>query len=283
MARVFEFGATLPNEVREQKKQALISIRVSFRDPQSNLADVDNPRARVLREGEVVLNLQLVSGTLAEGGSVILEHLGTGRYSISFLPSFMEFGLYRIEFTGDLTYQGRNLKILIGGVIEIGEITMLQYYITQLRIRLMDDLVSWYRLDEPVFQWPTDTLMTCLANALDHIVIRGPQYRPLSFDTVPEDLITTGGLIYALESRARMEIANAMSYTDGHSLSIDRGPRYQALASQLRQSWDQAIEGWKKATPPQPIGLKSQRLPFRIFRVIGLIPGYQSYFEGVMS
>lgn len=277
------FLAGQSNDLRDNTKNSLVSLRLRFKNPAGNPVNIKSATGRLLHENKVVENFELVTGTVGQGGVFPLAHIQTGLYAVSFLTVGLKYGIYKLEAWGNIEWESKPLILRVEGTIEIGEISMIQYYVTSLRVRLMDDMVSWYRLDEPIHQWPTDTLATCLMNALSHINIRGPRQTNVGFESVPEDLIITGGLIYALESRARIEIANTMNYTDGHSLNVDRSPKYTQLAQQLRGDWDVSIEGWKKSTPPTPIVLKSQRLPFRIFRVIGMLPNYQSYFESIYS
>lgn len=277
------FTGGLSNNVRQNVKDGLVSIRVAFRNPDGNYVDPSVPTGRFLYEGKVVKNVQVLLSTPGSDGTFVLSQVSTGIYDVSFLTVGMKPGLYILESWGQIMWVGKPIQLRSSGTIEIGEISMLQYYINRLRVKLMDDMVSWYRLDEPIHQWSASNLMACLTEALSHINNRGPRITYEAFETVPEDLIVTGGMIYALESRARIELANAMNYTDGHSLNIDRSPKYLQMAQQLRAGWDISIESWKRATPPTPIGLKSMRLPFRIFRVIGMLPNYQSYFEGLSA
>lgn len=277
------FLGGVSNNVRENRKDGLIPLRVGFKDPDGRYVDPVNPTGRFLHEGKVVHGIQLLASTVGTDGTFPLSPVSTGIYSVSFLTVGMTPGLYILEAWGNIDWGGKPIELRADGTINVGEISMLQYYITRLRVRLMDDMLAWYRLDQPVQQWSADNLAACLMEALSHINVRGPRITYEVFETVPEDLIVTGGMIYALESRARMEIANTMNYTDGHSLNIDRSPKYLQMAQQLRAGWDQSIESWKRATPPTPIGVKSQQLPFRIFRIIGLLPNYQSYFEGVYA
>lgn len=262
-------------------KESLVSIRVGFRAPNGSLVNVTNPVGRITHEERLVPALDMVIGSVVEGGYFSLAQISTGVYGLAFIPRGMTYGLYKLECSGQYSYLGKNHVLFCEGSILVGEISMVQFYVNQLRIRLMDDMLAWYRLDEPIHQWPLDTLYTCLSNSLSHINSKGPRITTMGYESVPEDLLITGGIIYALETRARLEIANSMNYTDGHSINIDRGPKYQSLAQQMRASWEEMIISWKKATPPTPIALKSQRLPFRIFRMVGMLPNYQSYFEGV--
>ena len=279
----FMWTGGVSNNRRDNSANTVIPVRVGFRDLDGNYVNPVNPTGRYLRDGKVVQGIQLLASTMAPDGTFPLSPVSTGIYSAAFMTTGMTPGLYVLETWGDIVWNTKTLTVRVGGTIELGEVSMLQYYITRLRIRLMDERPNLYRLDEPVPQWPAETLAACLMESLSHINNRGPRITYEAFETVGEDLIVTGGMIYALESRARLESANAMQYTDGHSLNIDRGPRYLAMAQQLRNGWDQTIESWKKATPPRPIGEKSQQLPFRIFRIIGLLPNYQSYFEGLYA
>jgi len=282
-ASVFTWSGGVSNDRRMNASDTLVPVRVGYHDPDGHLIDPSTPMGRILRDGKVVQGIQLLAGGMTAAGTFPLSYVSTGVYSAAFMSTGMSPGLYKLETWGDIVFGSQTLTLRIGGTFELGEVSMIQYYITRLRMRLMDERPALYQLDAPVYQWPLDTLAACLMEALSHINNRGPRITREGFETVPEDLIVTGGIIYALETRARLEEANHMAYADGHSLDINRAPMYMTMAQQLRNGWDLSIESWKKATPPKPIGMKAQQMPFRIFRIIGLLPNYQSYFEGVYA
>lgn len=173
--------------------------------------------------------------------------------------------------------------LVVRGQLGIGGISRIQDFLNRIRQGLMDDCPELYRLDEPVHQWTNQQFYTYLREAQDRINNTGPRrtfYEIESFPIGQDEFLVTGAKIWALYARSRLEKANEMTYSDLHSLDIKRADFYKSLADQLYRDWIESIVSWKRSTPPTPIGINSQRLPFRIFRVLGLMPNYQTFFSG---
>jgi hypothetical protein len=241
-----------------------------------------NPRVRILRDDKPIAVDNLAGITSMDGWYPLTAYNATsdpGHYKFSFIPGRMQGGLYQLEFAGDIA--GHTL--LVPGVIALGELTRLQGWLNRIRMGLMDDFPELYRLDEPVHQWEPEQLWTFVQEALGRLNSFGPRPTNYDADTLPanaDEFLVTGAKIWALYARARLEKANEMSYSDQHSLDIKRADFYKGLADTLYKDWMEAVIQWKKATPPRPIGMRSQQLPFAIGRVIGLLPHYQTYFSG---
>lgn len=273
-------------------QDSLISLQVLFKGLDGCASDVENPRVRIFHGFEQ----RPVDVDVLESANPSVEHTYpllpvdpplTGQYRFSFLIGLLEPGLYNLEFAGEidevLTGGTRKKTIVIKGDIEIGEISRRIELINRMQMGLMDDFPDEYRLDEPVYQWKRDQLFVYMKEALSRFNATGPRITNFTLDSLPvntDELVVTGGKIWAIYARSRLEKANEMSYSDVHSLDIKRADFYKGLADTLLQDWIRAVQDWKKATPPTPIGLRTQRLPFRIARVIGLLPNYQSFFSG---
>lgn len=272
-------------------QDTLISLQVLFKGLDGCPTDVESPRIRIFHGFERrPVNVDVLETNENTDRSYPLLEVDppqTGQYKFSFLTGMIEPGLYELEFSGTIkeTLSGggeRDKTLLVKGEIEIGEISRRIDFVNRVQMGLMDDFPDEYRLDEPVYQWKKDQVYTYLKEALGRINATGPRRTSWTFDTFPvevDELLVTGAKIWALYARARLEKANEMDYSDVHTLRIARAQDYKNLADTLLQDWTQAVVGYKKATPPTPIGLRSQRLPFRINRVIGLLPNYQTFFS----
>lgn len=271
---------------------SLIILQVLFKGLDNCPIDVENPRVRIFHGFEqrpVDVDVLTTIGNNDHSYPLTpVDPPQTGQYRFSFLTTWLPPGLYSLEFAGEVdeVLPGpiiRKKTIIVKGDIEIGEISRLHDILNRIQMGLMDDFPMEYRLDEPVHQWKRDQLFVYTKEALSRFNSTGPRRTNFDIDTFPygnEELIVTGAKIWALYGRSRLEKANEMNYSDVHTLNIDRANMYKQMADTLMQDWTRAVQDWKKMTPPTPIGLKSQRLPFRLARVIGLLPNYQTYFSG---
>lgn len=279
------FGPALGGYAQQGNFQpSSVVVYAQFRVPQPDgsyaTMDVTNPRVRVTRESALV-RVQSLESRPDDDGIYPLIQIGTGLYRFAFLSTSQPPGLIDFEFSGEAVINTVSTTIVVKGTVGLGEISRLQDVINRVQVNLMDDHPEDYRLDEPVNQWRKLNLFEAVRTSLDRFNVQGPRQTAFTFDTIPSDyFLVTGGVIQALYQRARLEKANEMSYSDGHSLDIKRADFYLNMAKGLETEWLEAVKGWKQSTPPSPIGLKSQRLPFRINRVIGLLPNYQTFFNG---
>lgn len=263
-----------------------ITLQVQFKDLTGAATNPTNPKFKLVdpEVGEVV-SVEVLGVTQNQDHTYTPEALGSGRYSVTFMTTGLRECIYQVEWTGEYIdiADARTHTRIIAGTVGIGSISYTQDYLNRVVARLMDDHPEEYRLDEPVAQWRPSQLVKYLRDAVGRFNAIGPRYTTCTIDTFPaeiDELLVTGTVIIALRARARLEIANTMSYTDGHTLNIDRAPKYMQLADTLSREWIEAVISYKKATPPKPIGIRSQRVPFRINRVIGLLPNYKSFFSG---
>ncbi len=276
------------NQQFEPFQGSLVELRVEFHDPDGAPVDVTNEQARLTLSGEPIFPSFSTGGMPDSAGFIPLVKVTgeTGLYSFDFLTDGLQQAAYLVTFTGDIIFNSAPLTLTVQGTAGIGEISKTHAFMDRLRIGLMDNRHREYKIDRKVPQWNETELFIFLREALQAINSAGPQIRRYTFDTFPtdvEELLITGGRVYALEARSRLEIANELTYTDGHTLSIDRAQKYMAMAQQLRMDWLQRVRGYITATPPKPIGVQSQRLPFRITRVIGLLPNYSNFFTSLST
>jgi hypothetical protein len=281
------FGANLASfGTSGSPRDHLITLAVQFKDPATGLPiDPLAPKVRITHEGQPVSVQALGSAENPDHtyGLVASVPPSTGLYRFSFFSANMRPGVHHVEFFGDATISGQSTTLLVKGLIEFGEISVVDRLIVKLRMSLMDDIVQQYQLDAPFHQWNIDQLYSFLEDATSEINAIGPRITNFCLDdfaTLPSVLLLDGARVRALFARARFEKANEMSYSDQHSLDIKRANDYFQMANTLDGIWRKTVEGWKKATPPRPIGLKSQRTPFRLSRVIGLLPSYSTFFPG---
>ena len=265
-------------------RNASVTLHVQFKDPDGAAVDVLGPVGYLLFEG--------VSQTLDAIGSAPDEALRyslidvpgvTGLYKLVFLTTGLRPGMYRVGFEGTWAdADGEQHVLRVEGNIALGEVTRKDELIRRIQYALMDDIdPRYYRLDEPIHQWTADQLYVHLLAAMDSINAFPPRLTAFTIDDLPFDQFAVdGGRVYALYARARFEKANELTYSDVHTLDIKRADFYKSLADTLHERWRALVIDFKKATPPTPIGLTSQRLPFRIRRVLGLLPNFRSLFSG---
>jgi len=263
-----------------------VTVRVEFKDLDDVVADPANPSFRITdpETGENV-SVEALGIVQNQDGSYTPEKISTGLFSITFLTTGLDECIYQVEWNGEYADKVDPTRIhtrVIKGSLGIGQISRTQDFINRITFRLMDDHPEEYRIDEPVKWWRPSQLFHYLRDAVARFNAIGPRRTTCTIETFNvevDELLVTGGVIWALRARARLEIANTMQYTDGHTLNINRGPPLMQLADTLYREWLEAVKDFKKSTPPTPIGIRSQRVPFRIFRVIGLLPNYKSFFS----
>jgi hypothetical protein len=262
-----------------------VFLRVQFKDasdpPQP--VDVIDP-VGVLLHGGQPQELAALGSVPQEGLRYPLIAAGPpGLYKLSFLTTGLKAGHYNVRFEGSWVDPFSVTQTLrVEGEIALGEISRTDSLIARVYTALMDDVdPRLYRLDEPVAQWSSDQLYLHMLAAVDGINAFPPRLTHFDFDTVPFDqFVVDGARVYGLYARARFEKANELAYSDVHTLDIKRADFYKSLADTLYAQWKEAIVAFKKMTPPTPIGLKGQQLPFRISRVLGLLPNFKTLFSG---
>lgn len=275
------YGAT--GSPRDQ----LVPLLVQFRNPATGDAiDPTNPKVRFLHDGAPISVQTLGSPEQPDHTYPLLANVPptTGLYRVAIFTSFLAPGLYDVEFSGEATVNSQATTLIVKGQIGIGAISVVDDLIVRLRIALMDDRPREYQLDDNLtHHWNIDELYTFLRESVGEINATGPRMTAFSLEDtsfMPDTLVVDGARIRALQARARFEKANEMDYSDQHTLSIKRADSYMQMAQQLAEAWRRTVEGWKKATPPRTIALRSQRTPFRVSRVIGLLPNFSTYFPG---
>lgn len=265
-----------------------IALKVQFRHPETGaVVDPAGPKVRLTREDGQPVSVQALG--VAEDPDHTYTLLpnsppSTGLFRFSFLPNNLPAGLYKAEFFGTVTLaDSSTTTIVVKGSIGLGEISLIDDMINRLRTELFDTnfWIRQYQLDAPIHQWNVDDLYVFLQDATEEINLIGPRSTGYTLESLPSGayvLAIDGAKARALDARARFEKANEMDYSDQHTLSIKRADFYAQQAEKLRDQFAKRVESWKRSTPPRSIGLGNQRLPFRIQRVIGLLPGFETYF-----
>lgn len=263
-----------------------IFLRFLFRDGSDPPVPVNvvGPVATVLREG-VAQKLAALGSTAGPDLKYTLIAVAgsTGLYKLSFLTTGLSAGLYRVLAEGSWTDPFSVVQTLqVEGEFALGEVARLDSLIARVETSLMDDVdPRLYRLDEPIPQWTADQIYLHMLAALDTMNSFPPRLTSFDFDTVPFDqMLVDGARVYALYARARFEKANELTYSDVHNLDIKRADFYKSLADTLYAQWAASVTSYKRMTPPTPIGLKGQQLPFRVSRVLGLLPNFKTLFSG---
>lgn len=263
-----------------------IFLQVQFKDASDPPVPVDvlEPIGRLTHDGVAVELAALGVVPVAGLGYPLIPVDGwTGRYKLSFLTTGLAAGHYGVQFTGTwIDPDGVPRTLEVSGEIGLGAVERTDALIARTKASLMDDVdPRMYRLDEPVPQWSADQIYLHMLAAVDVINALPPRLTFFDFTVIPFDqFIVDGARIYALYARARFEKANELSYSDVHTLDIKRADFYKSLADSLYAQWKEMIVAWKKMTPPTPIGLRGQQLPFRISRVLGLLPNFKNLFSG---
>lgn len=255
------------------------TIYCFFRDADDSLVDVTNPKVTITKNnGDYTLvdaaDMTKVSGT-------------TGKYSytINFSdPAYTE-GLYQVKFIG----VDGSTTLKVNGQIKIGPITAYQGIIRSVRFRLKDfkrrldtttELLQYKLDDNTIFKWTENELASFIDNALSDINGSGPTITNYDYTTLPgalNGLLVTVSVVHALDAQAALEIANELDDAD-EKLKIKRSGPYMQLANALRGSAYQRIKDFKFANRARAISLGTTRLPFRVQRVLGLVPGYGNLF-----
>lgn len=270
-------------------RPSMATLGVQFLDLTGQPANPTNPRIQFWFEGKTVPVEALGCVPNDDGSYNVTADIpaNAGRYHFSFLPRGLKAGLYRLAWSGTFnnpTVPPDTVRKVVEGTIGLGEISYTQDYVNRVIVSLRDDCPELYQLDDTrTPHWTPTHIYNALREAQGRFNAIGPRATHFQIEDFPtniDNLLVTGGVIFALYGRARLERTNEMSYSDGHTLTIARADFYKNLADTLYKDWVDAIQQWKRATPPTPIGLKAQQLPFRIYRVVGLLPNYASFFSG---
>lgn len=269
----------------EALRPSMVTLYALFKD----LNGVNNwptsPKVTFLTNDGDIQAVEVLAGTQNGDGSYTPNQVAgqPGQMSLSFLTTGLAFGTYLVNWTGvfldSLTVPH---TISIEGNIELGAISRTQDFIYRITQNLRDDFPEEYEISEPVPQWRPQQLFTYLREAASRFNSIGPRVTLVQIESFPpqiDDLLVSGAVCFALWARARLEKANEMDYSDGHTLRIARADFYKTLADDLYKNWVDAVQSWKRMTPPTPIGLKSQQLPFRVYRTLSLLPNSQSFFS----
>lgn len=273
-------------------RDGLIVLKCLFRDPTTSTEgpgsaiDVTSPSARVLHNGKPVSVMALGSSEQPDHSYPMLPNAPakTGLYRFSFLTNRLKPGLYDLEFTGSaLLSDSTTTTLLVRGQIGLGEISYVDSLINRLYINLGDDRPELYQLDQPFHLWNVDQLYVFLMEGLSMFNATGPRFTSYGIENFPQvvdHLLIDAARSRALYARARLEKQNEATMSDGaHNLDIKRADSYFQYATGAEKGVLEAVREYKRATPPTTIGLRSQRLPFRVSRVIGLLNSSQTFFS----
>lgn len=269
----------------EALRPTLVTLYVLYKDLTGTNNYPANPKVQIYQQDGSQQPVEAIDNTADAQGNYIPAMVPgvPGEMSFSFLTQGLAFGIYTVTWLGDFIDDNSvTHTVNISGTIEIGAISRTQDFIYRLQQSLRDDFPVEYEIAYPVQQWQPQQLYTYIREAASRFNAIGPRrtfYQPETFPLEIDNLIVSGAECFALWGRARLEKANSMDYSDGHTLRIDRSEFYKQLADEMYKDWESASQQWKKMTPPSAIGLKSQQLPFRIYRTISLLPNSQSFFS----
>lgn len=282
MVATFSGGLDNRETVGQTVRDPVIPLRFQFKDPDGVAVDVTSPTVRVSHEGAAILLSAFGASPDSARRYTLLPAGATGLYKLTFLPTGLPAGLYGVVAEGTWTDPDLVARTLrIEGSLGIGDISRVDAMINRVQAELMDDHPEWYRLDEDCHQWSRDQLYVYLCTAIDRVNMFPTRATRYTFDSLPIDhMAVFGAKVEALYARARLEKANEMDYSDVHTLQIRRAEFYKTLADSLYAQWKEEVTAWKKMTPPTPIGIRGQQLPFRVSRVLGLLPNFRSLFSG---
>lgn len=186
--------------------------------------------------------------------------------------------VYRIAFKDAVGNVGKYSQQGKGGFL-----SRFHEMMSDVRYKLGDNDPSFYQLDEvPQFKWSGTQLGRFLTNSLRDFNGIGPMNTNYTFDQLPEDAMPSvelGVMFWALNSRFIREIPNSMKYNDGVSFDLSNRPGdYERAAKWMRQEFKDSVESWKLSHRPKPIGMGSQRLPFRVTRPLSMLPNMKNVF-----
>ena len=237
--------------------------------------------------GGTNVNVALPSFTMTKGGSPVSipaanllipftkNGPGTGQYHICFLgDTWLDNGTYSISMTGYTPVSGGTggSQVAITGEFVVRAANSIQNYIEALRSALNDIAPGLYVIDDPTaWQWKDGQLYDALNRSLNAINMTKPSRYTWGLTGCPwPSLLIDGAVIYALHSKALIEVANTFSYNDEISFAIDRSQKYQNLAQMLYQNWVTERGRVKQDYAFMrafPIGMGSTRLPYSVARV----------------
>jgi hypothetical protein len=173
--------------------------------------------------------------------------IGTGVYAYNYsVPANGPQGYWRVVwyftiggFLPAVENRTEYFKVVEPGIIQYDVDTLVNI----LRVRLKDTHPDYRKR-----RWVDSELQTLLENALWDINVTPPEttYFMYHGDTayynyVPDwkALIIEGGVIFSLISQSIFEIGKEFSFSDnGISMTLDRGGKYQSLASMLLTQYD---------------------------------------------
>jgi len=242
-----------------------------------------NPEIRIEREGMVVENIETSNTPVAgKPGFFIPTVVATGELSFTFSLHTLEAGLHDVISEG--TIGGKQTRCV--GQFNISFVSRTAYLIQHLRRRLFDIDPNLYQIEETGTLFPNNLIHSYLQDAMSRINSTPPG-TVFTLEQQPgdiQDLLVTGGWIYALKSRAVLEIFNTMQYSDGISLAIDRGPKLQALALSQESMWREDVKRYKNwhtlfgRHRGGAVGMGTVTIPIQISRVLSLLPNLSQTF-----
>jgi len=203
------------------------------------------------------------------------------QYSIKFLTTDMQAQKYEVTFSG--LYQGSTM--IVTGEFELYEVTREQALINTLRSLLKDVLPKLYVIKMPdadTFRWTDGELYTCITQALNAMNEAPPSTIRFTLQNIPfENFLLQISMIFALNMRGMLEIANVLNYSDEIAFNLDRDAKYASKAQLLASVW---WEGWKAAKKDytfhsiQHQAIISTRFPLHFVRPLSMLPNSKNTF-----
>lgn len=202
----------------------------------------------------------------------------TGSVSCGFSTAGLSPGIYEIVGTGIWGDQ----TLVSKGRIELREVDAEDYYVTKIRSRLFDLDAARYSLNLNQEQqvWPLTLVYGVLADTLNDMNNHKAQNdRGYTYDTCPwTDMLITGAIARALESRAVFEVRENFQY--GATVAVAFTRDYTGLAAQYRGIYETQKDRQITGRRPSPMALKSSIIFSEVMRMtLSVLPGGVSFWR----
>lgn len=203
------------------------------------------------------------------------------KYTIKFLTSGMAAGNYKVSFLGN--YQSHALATT--GEFNLYAVASIQNLIETLRSLLKDQLPQLYIVHLPeadTFKWRDGELYDCLLHANEAMNNTPPVNLRFEIDQNPfKGFLINIAMMFALNQRSMLEIANVINYSDEVSFNIDRDSKYSNKAQMFSQQWWASWLMVKKDYAFHSIQshiVTSTRYPLHFIRPLSMLPNSKNTF-----
>lgn len=289
MTAFITFGGSSSHESSPGAVSAQVyeTITISFfgQDNQT-LTSVANASVHIEQDGVVKTNVFTLNVPLpGQPGFFMPTPISAGQYTFTFSTHSFDAGLYDFVAIGKIP---NGQSVTLTGQFIISFVSKTQMFIGRLRKRLFDIDSNLYLLDEPRKIFSDDMLLEYLLSTVSQINSTPPASThftledQMGFDI--DDLIIRGAKVMAMRSRATLEIFNKMSYSDAQSLSIDRMPQLEQMASNEYREWETQMTKWKQwyaiyGSGKSAAGMGTVTVPLQVSRALSMLPNMSQTFS----